>query len=146
MIYVQLTHLACTQRYRTHTSAPLSSLSTSLFTLLAAPDSTALRLAFLPALLRRSLLPSELRSSSTLSSSDIDARLITLFSNPPNVVVVQGAVGREQVRKAWEMDAVGMEGRIFVGFALVQEMQSAKEEGDRVQETSMASESMRTVE
>ncbi|BGP19838.1 hypothetical protein JCM10213v2_007969 [Rhodosporidiobolus nylandii] len=103
-------------------------ICTSFLSLLSSPShpsASSLRTAFLPALTGSSTRPP------ATSLAALDAQLLSLFSSPPAVVLVQTVPSVEQVENAWRADEEQMKGRVFVAYALWQEMERAKEEGER---------------
>ncbi|GAA5827829.1 hypothetical protein JCM11251_007692 [Rhodosporidiobolus azoricus] len=117
----------------------LHTLASTFLTLLSSPSSaqpvsSALRQAFLPALLGTDARP---RDAGLLQRADEQLR--GMFEQPPSVCLVQTVPGVEQVDQAWRASegegagsgGGGMRDKIFVAFALNQELERAKEEDER---------------
>lgn len=110
------------------------------FALLASPDSppaALVRSAFLPALLATNARP---RDASQAAQFDEEIR--SFFCAPPNVVVVQGIITPDQISQAWATAPKGgpVGESVFLAFALNQELESAKNGGEKEEEANLNSE------
>ncbi|GAA5980483.1 hypothetical protein JCM11641_003409 [Rhodosporidiobolus odoratus] len=90
------------------------------------PAGGPLRTAFLPA-----LIGSDNRPRDATLLARLDEQLVSLFRTPPAVVLLQTVPTAEQVDHAWRADEGGMRERVFLAFALQQEMERATEENAR---------------
>lgn len=114
----------------------IETLSQSFFSLLASdnnPQATVLRSAFVPA-----LLASDRRPTTPQEAQLFDEQLRGAFASPPSVVVAQGIISAEQIAQASAKGTLG--DCIFVPFALHQELEGAKEGGEREAEANLNSE------
>ncbi|GAA5888275.1 hypothetical protein JCM6882_008565 [Rhodosporidiobolus microsporus] len=115
----------------------LHTVASTFLTLLSSPSSAqpvapSLRAAFLPALLGVDARP---RDAALLARADEQLRLL-FAERPPSVVLLQSVPSAEQVEAAWRASeggegGGGMRERVFVAFALNQELERAKEEDER---------------
>lgn len=66
-----------------------------------------------------------------------------MFGEPPNVVVPQGVVTQDQIQAAWEAGVGGRTAigeRVYVAFAVHQELQNAVNDGEKELVANLSSE------
>jgi hypothetical protein len=91
--------------------------------------------------MRAAYLPALTQSSSTKPTSSLDLQLRTLFSSPPNVVIIQGVIAQPAIDVLWsQSDSVMGNSTIYLSYALHQEIQRAIEEGEAVEEANLSCE------
>lgn len=66
-----------------------------------------------------------------------------MFLEPPAIVITQGLVSGDQINNAWMRDdGKIMRESLFIGFALHQELENARNDGEKEDEANLSSPSL----